>query len=132
MKAVLRGGHHLRLLEGGAQLFPAMARTIDRAQHLVHVETYILAFAGGSLQVSEAIERAASRGVTVRLVVDGVGTPALPSGMFSGDVRAHVGGNHRPAAWDSGTREPVDASGGGILDPRARRGVGVAQHGLAC
>ena len=78
MKAVLRGGHHLRLLEGGAQLFPAMTRTIDRAQHLVHVETYILALAGGALQVIEALERAAARGVAVRLVVDGVGTPVLP------------------------------------------------------
>ncbi|MEY5099522.1 MAG: hypothetical protein RJA36_2241 [Pseudomonadota bacterium] len=90
MKAALRGGHHLRLLEGGAQLFPAMARAIERAQHLVHVETYILAFAGGTLQLAEAMERAAGRGVAVRLVVDGVGTPALPRGWLRRLERAGV------------------------------------------
>jgi cardiolipin synthase A/B len=78
VKSPLRGGHRLHLLEGGAELFPAMAAAIERARELVHVETYIFEFAGSALQVAEAMERAALRGVTVRLVVDGVGTPSLP------------------------------------------------------
>ena len=78
MKVPLRGGHRLRLLEGGAELFPAMVRAIEQARALVHVETYIFEFAGSALQVAEALERCALRGVTVRLVVDGVGTPRLP------------------------------------------------------
>ncbi len=78
MKASLRPGHHLRLLEGGAALFPAMVQAMDRARQLVHLETYIFEFANDALLVAEALERAALRGVTVRLVMDGVGTPGLP------------------------------------------------------
>lgn len=78
MKSPLRGGHQLHLLEGGAELFPAMVRAIEQARHLVHVETYIFEFAGTALQVAEALERCALRGVTVRLVVDGIGTFKLP------------------------------------------------------
>ena len=78
MKVPLRGGHCLHLLQGGVELFPAMVRAMERARELVHVETYIFEFAGSALQVAEALERAARRGVTVRLVVDGVGTPGLP------------------------------------------------------
>lgn len=78
MKRLLQPGHDLQLLAGGAELFPAMARAMDAAQHLVHVETYIFRFSGASLQVAEALERAAVRGVEVRLVVDGAGTPQLP------------------------------------------------------
>lgn len=79
MKAVLRPGHHLRLLEGGSALFPAMVEAMDRAQVFVHLETYIVEFANDALQVVEALERAATRGVTVRLVLDGVGTPQVPA-----------------------------------------------------
>lgn len=79
MKRDIVPGHRLRLLEGGDTLFPAMVTAMDRARHLIHVETYILEFSGSTLQVVEAMERAAQRGVTVRLVVDGVGTPALPA-----------------------------------------------------
>jgi cardiolipin synthase A/B len=78
VKVPLRGGHRLHLLEGGGELFPAMIRAMEHARELVHVETYIFEFAGSALQVAEAMERAARRGVRVRLVVDGVGTPGLP------------------------------------------------------
>ena len=79
VRAALRPGHHLRLLEGGGALFPAMVEAMDRAARFIYLETYIFEFANGALQVAEALERAARRGVTVRLVVDGVGTPAVPA-----------------------------------------------------
>lgn len=75
----LQPGHHLRLLEGAAELIPAMVQAIDRARRLVHVETYIFHFAHAALGVAEALERAARRGVEVRLVVDAVGTPRVPA-----------------------------------------------------
>lgn len=90
MKSPLRGGHHLRLLEGGAELFPSMVAAIERARELVHVETYIFEFAGSALQVAEALERAARRGVMVRLVVDGVGTPRVPRAWRERFERAGV------------------------------------------
>ena len=51
---------------------------MDAARQLVHLETYIFEFAGAALGVARALERAALRGVQVRLVVDGVGTPVVP------------------------------------------------------
>lgn len=90
MKAPLRSGHGLRLLEGGEELFPALVRAMDRARQLVHLETYIFEFANSALQVAQALERAALRGVTVRLVVDGIGTPGLPAEWAQRLTRAGV------------------------------------------
>jgi cardiolipin synthase len=78
MTATLQPGHHLRLLEGGRALFPAMVQAMECARRLIHVETYIFVFANASLAVAEALVRAAQRGVEVRLVVDAVGTPEIP------------------------------------------------------
>ncbi len=75
---VPRPGHQLLLLEGGEALFPALVEAMDAARRVVHLETYIFHFAGSALSVAEALERAARRGVLVRLVVDGVGTPRVP------------------------------------------------------
>ena len=74
----MRGGHQLLLLEGGTALFPALVAAMDMARSVVHLETYIFEFAGAALSVAEALERAARRGVRVRLVIDGVGTPRVP------------------------------------------------------
>jgi cardiolipin synthase A/B len=76
--AAPRPGHQLLLLEGGDALFPALVEAMDAARQVVHLETYIFHFAGSALKVAEAMERAARRGVLVRLVVDGVGTPRVP------------------------------------------------------
>lgn len=72
-------GHQLLLLEGGATLFPALVEAMDAARRVVHLETYIFEFTGSAIAVAEAMERAARRGVLVRLVVDGVGTPRIPA-----------------------------------------------------
>ncbi|MFM6985228.1 MAG: cardiolipin synthase ClsB [Hydrogenophaga sp.] len=74
-----RGAHQLLLLQGGATLFPALVEAMDAARSVVHLETYIFEFSGSALTVAQALERAARRGVQVRLVIDGVGTPAVPA-----------------------------------------------------
>jgi cardiolipin synthase A/B len=75
----LRSGHHLQLLEGSGQLFPAMVVAIDAAQDEVRLETYIFDFTGASEEVAYALERAARRGVGVHVVVDGVGSSDVPA-----------------------------------------------------
>lgn len=75
----LRRGHQLLLLQGGQAFFPALVEAMDAARTVIHLETYIFEFAGAALTVAEAMERAARRGVTVRLVIDGVGTPSMPA-----------------------------------------------------
>ncbi|WP_297655760.1 cardiolipin synthase ClsB [Hydrogenophaga sp.] len=74
----MRAGHQLLLLQGGAEFFPALVEAMDAARMVVHLETYIFEFAGSALSVAEALERAGRRGVVVRLLVDGVGTPHVP------------------------------------------------------
>jgi cardiolipin synthase A/B len=74
----LRSGHHLQLLEGGGELFPALVAAIDGARAEVRLETYILDFNDSAAEIAYALERAARRGVAVYLVVDGVGTGQLP------------------------------------------------------
>jgi len=74
----LRPGHSLQLLKGGAALFQALVAAIDDARAEVMLETYIFEFVGAPIRVAEALERAAARGVTVRVVVDGIGTGEIP------------------------------------------------------
>ena len=77
---LLRAGHQLQLLEGSAELFPALTAAMDAACHAIWLETYIFDFTGTGSSVAEALERAALRGLQVRVLVDGFGsdTPPLP------------------------------------------------------
>ena len=75
----LRPDHALTLLKGGGELFPALVEAIGAARSEVLLETYIFDFNGAPLAVAEALEQAAARGVTVRIVVDGVGTGDIPA-----------------------------------------------------
>lgn len=76
--ASLLPDHELTLLEGARALFPAMIGAIDAARAEVMLETYILDFSGSVIPLVESLERAAARGVAVRIVVDGVGTGEIP------------------------------------------------------
>ena len=76
--ASLLPDHELTLLEGARALFPAMIEAIDAARAEVMLETYILDFKGSVIPLVESLERAAARGVTVRVVVDGLGTGEVP------------------------------------------------------
>ena len=86
----LQAGHRLGLLPGGHALFSALVQAMDAARSSIHLETYIFVFDGEPLQVAEAMERAALRGVTVRLVVDGVGTGELPAAWRERFAKAGV------------------------------------------
>ncbi len=66
-----------KLLEGGQELFPAMIEACDAARSWVQLETYLFDFHGAGAGVAEALVRAASRGVTVQVLVDGIGTPRI-------------------------------------------------------
>jgi cardiolipin synthase len=58
----------------GDQAFPAMIDAIERARQRVSLETYIYEKGAIGTRVTEALEAAARRGVTVRLVLDAVGS----------------------------------------------------------
>ncbi len=78
MNRALRPDHQLTLLKGSGAMFPAMIEAIAGARAQVLLETYIFQFDRSVLGVAQALEQAAARGVTVRVVVDGVGTGDVP------------------------------------------------------
>ncbi|NBX54383.1 MAG: cardiolipin synthase ClsB [Betaproteobacteria bacterium] len=69
----------IALLEGSRDYFPALMAAIDAARSEIHIETYIFDFHGSALEVAQALERAARRGVQTCVLVDGVGTPNIPA-----------------------------------------------------
>jgi cardiolipin synthase A/B len=69
----------LQLLQGGREFFPALVKALDAAHTWIQLETYIFDFHGAGAEVAEALIRAAKRGVTVQVLVDGIGTNALPA-----------------------------------------------------
>lgn len=74
-----RGNHHISLLQGGTEFFPALIQAVDAARLEVRLETYIFYLDASGEQVADALARAAARGVQVYLTMDGVGTPRLPA-----------------------------------------------------
>jgi cardiolipin synthase len=68
----------LQLLEGSIAFFPSLITAIDSAEKNVQLETYIFDLTASGAEVALALERAAQRGVQVRVMVDGFGTPAFP------------------------------------------------------
>lgn len=74
----LRSGHQLQLLEGSVEFFPALVAAVDGALHQVRLETYIFDFEASGADVAYALERAARRGVSVQVLVDGFGCPSVP------------------------------------------------------
>ena len=86
----LATGHQVQLLQGGQEFFPALIDAIDSATHEVRLETYIFNVVAAGAKVAAAMERAAQRGVSVYLVMDGVGTPSLPPEWAGRFDRARV------------------------------------------
>jgi len=95
-------GNQLRLLQGGAEFFPALIAAIDAARDEIHLETYIFNADPSAGAVRDALIRAARRGVQVRVLIDGVGSRELP------------------AAWQAA----LEATGVSVLVYRPLVGVG--------
>ncbi|AMO39112.1 cardiolipin synthase B [Thauera humireducens] len=66
-------GNALTLLENGEQYFPALRAAIDGAEREIFLQTYIFEPDETGRSVADALERAAARGVEVRVMVDGFG-----------------------------------------------------------
>src|SRR6185503_15964965 len=72
------GGNRLTLLRNGVEYFPALVGAIDAAQREVFLESYIYADDETGSLVTDALTRAAARGVQVRLLIDGFGARDFP------------------------------------------------------
>lgn len=87
-KPVFSEGNQVALLRGGRALFPALCEAIDQAKESVWLACYIVSQTGEAGHVLQALQRAARRGVDVRLVADGIGSRETPPSMWS-ELKSH-------------------------------------------
>jgi cardiolipin synthase len=79
-------GNELMLLKNGTAFFPQLCADIDAAKRSVYLETYIFAADETGSLVARALQRAAARGLRVRVMLDGFGSAELPD-SFVGELR---------------------------------------------
>jgi cardiolipin synthase len=66
------------VLQNGVDIFPAMLAAVDAATTRISFETFIYADGEVAASFTDAFVRAAERGVSVRIVVDAIGSSDLP------------------------------------------------------
>jgi cardiolipin synthase A/B len=102
-------GNRITLLKNGEQYFPELEMAIDAAIKDIRIETYIFEDDQSGNRIANALKRAASRGVSVRLLVDGFGTGKTSAVFF--DVMREAGvivSVYRPArGWFDLSRRRV-------------------------
>jgi cardiolipin synthase len=76
--APVEQGDAYTVLRNGDEAFPVMLAAIDAARSRISFETYVYKDGEAGDRFIEALARAAERGVTVRLVVDPVGSLMMP------------------------------------------------------
>jgi len=81
------GVNNLTLLKSGTDYFPQLCADIDAALHSIYLETYIFAADETGRRVADALQRAASRGVSVYVLLDGYGSAEFPESWID-DLRA--------------------------------------------
>jgi phosphatidylserine/phosphatidylglycerophosphate/cardiolipin synthase-like enzyme len=93
-------GNEYEILVNGDQVFPAMLQAIDAARERVSFETYVYEKGQVANWFTAALERAAKRGVDVRVIVDAVGASLMEDGHVE---RLRAAGCHvvdfNPSQW---------------------------------
>ena len=70
-------GNQITLLRNGAEYFPVLIAAIDAAENEIYLETYIYQADKTGITIGQALMRAAQRGVSVCLLLDGFGSQDL-------------------------------------------------------
>jgi len=72
-------GNQIQLLRNGVEYFPALEEAIDSAKREIYLQTYIYETDKIGIRIGDALKRAAQRGVSVNLLLDGFGCKDLPA-----------------------------------------------------
>jgi cardiolipin synthase A/B len=83
-------GNLITLLQNGDAYFPALEAALDQAVYDIYLETYIFENDHTGRRIAEALRRAALRGVTTHLLIDGFGSNILPKTMLDSLQEAGV------------------------------------------
>ena len=132
--ADLVDGNTYDVLVNGDQLFPAMLEAIDKARERISFETYIYDKGRVGDQFTDALEKAARRGVDVNIILDALGTGSMDKHHFERLQQAgcHIV-NFNPTAWytleelNYRTHRKILVVDGSVA---FTGGVGIADHWL--
>jgi len=80
--ADLVAGNAYDVLVNGDHVFPAMLRAIESAKERISFETYIYDKGRVADEFTDALEKAARRGVTVNIILDALGTGSMEKSHF--------------------------------------------------
>lgn len=83
-------GNRITLLQNGSEYFPALEAAINKANNIIHLETYIFEYDATGIRISEALKKAARRDVVVRLLLDGFGSQDLPQDEIQNMLNAGI------------------------------------------
>lgn len=127
-------GNTFGVLINGDQVFPAMLQAIDAARERISFETYVYEEGQIAAQFTDALERAARRGVTVNVILDAIGTVKMARSQLKRleEAGCHVL-NFNPTAWytlenlNYRTHRKILVIDGSVA---FTGGVGVADHWL--
>ncbi|MES2538609.1 MAG: cardiolipin synthase ClsB [Pseudomonadota bacterium] len=86
--------NNIDLLHCGAEFFPSLVEAFDAATKEICLETYIFAADDTAEQVRLALQRAAGRGVRVKVITDWVGTGRVQSTLLH-EAFTKAGVKHR-------------------------------------
>lgn len=75
----ISGRNDVAVLTNGEATYEAMFQAMERAKHHIHLEFYIFRGDQIGMRFQELLLRKASEGVRIRIIVDGLGSYALPS-----------------------------------------------------
>lgn len=67
-------GNHFHLLPDGESAFHRICAEIEQAEHTIHIATYILSHDATGNQIVDLLAKRATEGVTVRLLLDSLGS----------------------------------------------------------
>ncbi|HEY9116993.1 MAG TPA: phospholipase D-like domain-containing protein, partial [Roseivirga sp.] len=82
----LTKNNSVSVLQNGEEKFPALLEALENARNHIHIEYYIYEEGDIGQQIAEVLKRKVSEGVTVRMIVDGVGSLGL-SNHFIKDLQ---------------------------------------------
>ncbi|MDZ4731064.1 MAG: phospholipase D-like domain-containing protein [Xanthomonadales bacterium] len=83
-------GNRVQVLRNGDEIFPAMLNAINEAQNTIDMVTFVYWTGTIAAKFSEALSKAASRGVKTRLLLDAVGCRSMQQPLIANMTRAGV------------------------------------------
>jgi cardiolipin synthase len=83
-------GNRIDLLRTGAEYFPALEAACEAAEREIYLETYIYSDDATGRRIAAALSRAAQRGVTVHVMIDGFGSKELGADFLQALARDGV------------------------------------------